>query len=430
MSTPSQIGRYEILDRIGAGGMGTVYRAKLPTLERIVALKILSDECLRHPDLVSRFRQEANMLARMDHPNIVNIFDLDEHNEKLFYVMEYLPRSLADEIYIRQADGATRGVRPISFRCALDWFVQIAQGLAAIHAEGVVHRDLSPQNILIDTDLTAKISDFGIAKQLGCPSMTKTGLTGIGKEMYVAPEQWVDFKRADARSDIYSAGVIFYLMLTAHFPVGRFDRPRELAPHVPSELDALVMRCLDYQPETRYPGGVELLAALQTIDVSTVPDLEPEPMTIDRQRPTPPPVAQTPTRMLDATPAPGQPPPAPEGLDQTPFAVSIEDVTGGFARPEASRGTAIFSVVLLFLLCLWPLNSVLAALLGTINLMRIKRNPVKYGGRDMSIVAVVVGVVELLYVPLIGWFVYFFEWPPFVWKLMQMFVNFLGYQFS
>ena len=269
-----KLGKYEIIEKIGEGGMGTVYKAKQPTLNKVVALKILADACAKDDDLVQRFMREAHIMASLpDYNHVVQVFDLDEVEGKYFYTMEYIPLSLAEYIGDTQDDmDQTRKVKRASKIISVETTIRITrhilEGLKVIHKADVIHRDISPQNILIvkeQDEITAKITDFGIAgvKDSG---LTKTGMGGIGKEIYVAPEQWESLSRSDARSDIYSLGILMYRMITGRLPGGTKPKePIELNPKVGKVLNTIILRATEELLEKRYQSAGEMLDVLEQV---------------------------------------------------------------------------------------------------------------------------------------------------------------------
>ncbi len=235
----------EILELIGQGGMGAVYKARQPALDRVVALKVLPPEAGRDPAFAERFGREALALARLSHPNIVAVHEVGQAGEFYYIVMEYV-----DGINLRQL---LRGghLRPEQ---ALRIIPQICDALQFAHEEGVVHRDIKPENILLDKKGRVKIADFGLAKLLGRDT-ENFALTGsrqvMGTLYYMAPEQVERPQEVDHRADIYSLGVVFYEMLTGQLPVGRFPLPSEKA-GTDAYLDGVVLHALEREPERRY----------------------------------------------------------------------------------------------------------------------------------------------------------------------------------
>jgi tRNA A-37 threonylcarbamoyl transferase component Bud32 len=235
----------ELLELIGQGGMGAVYKARQPSLDRLVAVKVLPPEAGRDPAFAERFGREARALARLSHPNIVAVHDVGRAGDLYYFVMEYV-----DGVNLRQLlrDGHLDPAQ------ALRIVPQICDALQYAHEEGVVHRDIKPENILLDRKGRVKIADFGLAKLLGrdTGNFTLTGSRQVmGTLYYMAPEQVERPLEVDHRADIYSLGVVFYEMLTGRLPVGRFPMPSEKA-GTDVRLDAVVLRALEREPERRY----------------------------------------------------------------------------------------------------------------------------------------------------------------------------------
>jgi serine/threonine protein kinase/TM2 domain-containing membrane protein YozV len=259
----------EILQFIGQGGMGAVYQARQPNLDRLVALKILPPQAGRDPGFAERFSREARALARLNHPNIVAIHDFGQAGEFYYLVMEYV-----DGTNLRQLE-RTRKLAP---REALAIVPQICDALQFAHDEGVVHRDIKPENILVDRRGRVKIADFGLAKLLGQERKDFTITEAnhvIGTPHYMAPEQVEHPQHVDHRADIYSLGVVFYEMLTGELPIGRFPTPSQKV-HVDVRLDEVVLRALEKEPERRYQQASVMKTEVETI-VTTPPPVIPPP---------------------------------------------------------------------------------------------------------------------------------------------------------
>ncbi len=244
---PKKIGPYEILGPLGKGGMGAVYKAMQPSLNRIVAIKVLPADFAKDPDSVARFHREAQTVAMLSHPNIVQIIDKGEDQGILYFAMEYVEGTSLD-VVLRQ--------RRLSLQEVVQIIKQIGRGLGAAHRAGVVHRDLNPRNILVSPTLTVvKLADFGISRvesvtrNLG--TLSTRDMT-LGSLHYLAPEQAVDASAVDHRADIYSLGVVFYEALTGRMPLGKFSLPSELNKDLPSEIDPVVLKCLATEPDNRY----------------------------------------------------------------------------------------------------------------------------------------------------------------------------------
>jgi predicted Ser/Thr protein kinase len=239
----------EILEMIGQGGMGVVYKAKQKNLDRIVALKVLSPQLSDDPEFVERFTREAKALAQLSHPNIVGIHDSGIHDRVPYLVMEYI-----DGTPLRKMMAGAK----LTPARALEVIPQICDALQYAHTHGVVHRDIKPENILIDRQGRVKIADFGLAKlsKVEESRITQSGYV-MGTPRYMAPEQFEATGRVDHRADIYSLGVVFYEMLTGEVPMGRFKPPSAKA-DVDRRLDPVVLKSLEREPDDRYQSAGEV----------------------------------------------------------------------------------------------------------------------------------------------------------------------------
>ncbi len=258
---PKQIGPYEILGPLGKGGMGTVYKAMQPSLNRIVAIKVLPPDFKADPERVERFHREAQTVAMLSHPNIVQIIDKGEDNGTLYFAMEYVEGTSLD-VVLRQ--------RRLSLQEVLGVIKQVSRGLGAAHRAGVVHRDLNPRNILVSPTLSVvKLADFGISRveavTRNIGTLTTREMT-LGSLHYLAPEQAVDATSVDHRADIYSLGVVLYEMLTGRMPLGKFSLPSELNKDLPSEIDPIVLKCLATEPGDRFPTVGALLEDIDKLE--------------------------------------------------------------------------------------------------------------------------------------------------------------------
>jgi eukaryotic-like serine/threonine-protein kinase len=270
-------GRYRVERELGHGGMATVYLARDQELERPVALKILAAHLAGEPGFYERFVREARMAARLSHPNIVQVFDAGEEDQRPFIVMEYVPgRTLAEETRQRGKLDAARVV---------DLALQICGGLELAHASGLVHRDIKPQNLVLREDGVVKIADFGIARAAEATKLTQIGSV-LGTAAYLAPEQATG-EPVTAAADIYSLGVVLYELLSGRTPyefnslaelvLKQREEPiaglREVEPSVPERLEAVIMRCLARNPDYRPRSAAELARDLAAAspDPPTVP---------------------------------------------------------------------------------------------------------------------------------------------------------------
>jgi predicted Ser/Thr protein kinase len=254
----------EILGLLGAGGMGAVYKARQPVLDRLVALKVLPASGVEGVNFEERFNREARALARLSHPNIVAVHEFGKADSLHFFIMEFV-----DGANLRQLEQAGR----LAPREALQIIPQICDALQYAHDEGVVHRDIKPENVLIDRKGRVKIADFGLAKILGVDA-DSLRLTAEGQVMgtphYMAPEQVERPLAVDHRADIYSLGVVFYEMLTGDLPLGKFSPPsRKYSLDV--RLDDVVLRALENDPARRYQKASEVKTQVETIANSSAP---------------------------------------------------------------------------------------------------------------------------------------------------------------
>ncbi|MBN2452312.1 MAG: protein kinase [Lentisphaeria bacterium] len=254
---PTRLGAYEIRGEIGRGGMAVVYQGIQPSLNRVVAIKVLPAPFASRPELVARFEREGTIIAQLSHPNVVQVIDRGREGDTLYIVTEYVDGGSLDT---RLGGGA------LPLQDVLDWSVQLCDALDHAHGIGVVHRDLKPSNILIEIRTRRpKITDFGIAQletsTAGFATLT-TENTSIGTMNYMSPEQRLDSHRVDHRTDIFSFGVILYQMLTGKLPIGHFRMPSFLRADVPIGLDAVVRKCLEESPEDRYQCAADIRADL------------------------------------------------------------------------------------------------------------------------------------------------------------------------
>ncbi|HEV8463223.1 MAG TPA: protein kinase [Gaiellaceae bacterium] len=250
--------RYELEELVGTGGMSSVFRAHDRLLDRKVALKVLHQQYTEDAEYVERFRHEARSVASLSHPNVVTVIDRGEHEGRQFIVFEYVDGENLKKLI-------ERGPLPVDQ--ALQLALQIARGLSFAHQQGLVHRDVKPQNVLLNGNGQAKVTDFGIARSLDVKhGMTQTG-TVLGTSDYIAPEQ-AQGQRVDAQTDVYSLGVVLYEMLTSDVPfegenfvavaMQHISQPaphvRAVRPDVPPRVDAAVQRAMAKEPQDRFPS--------------------------------------------------------------------------------------------------------------------------------------------------------------------------------
>jgi len=265
-------GRYRILDVLGDGGMARVFRAEDARLGRVVAVKILHQHYLSQPEFVRRFEQEAQLAARLSHPNIVAIYDVDRQGDTYYIVMEYVEGGSLKGLITRDA--------PLSPSLVAAVARQLGQALDAAHAHGVIHRDIKPENILLTPSYDVKVGDFGIARALTSAGQTATGMV-MGSVSYFSPEQ-AQGKPATAESDLYSAGVVLYEMLTGRLPFAAGNPlatamqhitqepapPRAIVPALPLAVDRVILQALSKDPTRRYHSGALLADALDAAIVT------------------------------------------------------------------------------------------------------------------------------------------------------------------
>lgn len=275
---PKQIGPYPIERLIGHGGMGRVYLGTHPKLNFPVAIKTLFPEYAAKPELRDRFMQTAKICAKLDHPNIVRVYDFGfEADGAPYLVLEYIAGGTLEE-HLNKS-----GV--ISPRRAVEVGISVACALAEAHKCGIVHRDVKPDNIMMASDGVCKLSDLGLAKidlleysireQQNYSRETKTG--GLGTLQYMAPEQALSAKDCDIRADIYSLGVSLFQLLTDKLPYETYDpdklyslwfnvpprSPHALRPEIPPELEQIILHCIEVEPENRYQTPQELREDLE-----------------------------------------------------------------------------------------------------------------------------------------------------------------------
>jgi serine/threonine protein kinase len=260
-------GRYEVEELVGHGGMSSVYKARDALLERHVALKILHDQYSTDEGFVERFKREARSVAQLQHPNIVTVIDRGEADGRQFIVFEYIDGENLKERVVRKGR--------LDLHKGLEIALEVARGLGFAHQNGIIHRDVKPQNVLLNGDGQAKVTDFGIARTLDVDGMTQTG-TVLGTSNYIAPEQ-ASGQRVDAHSDVYALGAVLYELLAGEVPfpgesfvavaMKHVHEPPpnllEARKDVPPRVAAAVDRALEKDPEQRFATMDEFAAELE-----------------------------------------------------------------------------------------------------------------------------------------------------------------------
>jgi serine/threonine protein kinase len=260
-----KVGTYQILEELGRGGMATVYKAYHASLDRHVAIKVMDAAMSNEHDFIERFRREARVIARLDNPHIVPVYDFDEHKGQPYLVLKFI-------------DGNTLGQRlklaPLSKTEILDIVTAVGSGLQYAHKQGILHRDIKPSNVLIARNGTSYLTDFGLAKMVE-NSSSLTGDTIVGTPHYISPEQALSTEKLDERTDIYSFGVMIYEMVTGRVP---FDadtafsiiedhiytpppRPTSIKPDLPIAVEDIILKALSKKSSDRYGTVSDLVNA-------------------------------------------------------------------------------------------------------------------------------------------------------------------------
>src|SRR5256884_1352915 len=264
--------RYQLGDAIGRGGMATIYRGHDMRMERVVAIKVLREVYSTNPKFVTRFQREARAASALQHPNIVQVYDYGQTDGNYYIVME-LVEGTDLRSYLSSHD-------VLDVDRAIIIAHDIALGLGAAHRRGIVHRDVKPQNVLIGTDGSIKLTDFGIVsvyKDTNTERLTTSGMT-LGTVHYFAPEQ-AQGEIVSPAADVYSLGIVMYEMLTGHPPFDgnspvvvamqhiqdQPEPPGQFNPAIPANLEEIILRCLEKEPGARFPDGSQLARALEML---------------------------------------------------------------------------------------------------------------------------------------------------------------------
>ncbi|MEW6207291.1 MAG: protein kinase [Acidobacteriota bacterium] len=314
----TMVGSYKITEKIGEGGMGAVFRGIDVMLEREVAIKMLRPELASQPQVVERFRSEAVTLAKLNHPNIATLYSFLRQGDHFFMVMEFVRGETLDDVIRRL------GAMPVEHATTL--FCQALEGIEHAHKMGIIHRDIKPANMMLAMDGALKVMDFGIARVLGTARLTRQGSV-VGTIEYMSPEQ-VRGEEGDARSDIYSLGILFYEMLTGRVPFHSTSEfalmkaqiedppppPRAFAPHIPIQIEQAIMRSLAKKPEARFQSGGEFREAVMRKTTTASRPIQAAPLPVASQ-PAASPSTQHGTIQFGTvgTPSGSAPTPAPSG---------------------------------------------------------------------------------------------------------------------
>ena len=266
---PKQIGAYRIERKLGQGGMGTVYLGKHENTGKLAAIKVLPASMAREEGFVARFAREIDAMHRVTGEHVVEMYDSGEWDGTYYYTMEFVDGETVTDRILRE--------KRLGWREVIEIACQMCKALKAAHNTGIIHRDLKPSNLLISKQGVCKLTDFGVAHVFAGDQLTATGGV-IGTVEYMSPEQ-AQGRRVDKRSDIYSLGAVMYVMLTGRPPFigksaldiaqkhkfGQFDSPRRIVPEIPHWLDEVVCKCLEKNPDNRYPDAYVLQLRLQEI---------------------------------------------------------------------------------------------------------------------------------------------------------------------
>lgn len=249
-----RIGEYLLIGKIGQGGAAEIYKARQESLDRDVAVKILSSNFSDDPEIVRRFERESKVIAKLNHPNIVNVIDKGSTGGRYYFIMNYIDGTSLREVI---------DSKKVSLKVKMEMIVQVCKALDYAHNNGVIHRDIKPTNVLIDRQGNALVADFGIAQIVGVPETEMTSSDMImGTLAYMSPEQKLSSTNVDQTTDIYATGVMIYEILIGKKPLGRFKLPSEINSSIPKEYDSIISKCLASEAKDRYQRAVELKDAV------------------------------------------------------------------------------------------------------------------------------------------------------------------------
>jgi serine/threonine protein kinase len=265
------VGKYQVVENLGRGGMAEVYKAYQETLDRYVAIKVMHSFLADEKGFLGRFQREARAMAALNHPNIVGVYDFDIFEEMYYIAMEYVSGGTLKDLIESMSDQEESLPLSVSTRVVLE----VADALAYAHGRGMVHRDIKPGNIMLTEDGRAVLTDFGIAKILSGPTFTATGAM-VGTPAYMSPEQGLG-KPGDERSDLYALGVLFYQMATGRLPYDAdtplavilkhvnepVPTPTDLNNDIPAAIQSVIVKAMAKDPEERYQSANEMIQKLQ-----------------------------------------------------------------------------------------------------------------------------------------------------------------------
>ncbi len=289
-TTPRAIGKYEVICKLGEGGMGTVYKARHPDTGEAVAVKVVKPKENPSPVLLKRFEQEFRAARQLEHPHIVRGLDFGRHGDSLFLVMEYVDGpSLGDRVESEGRLPEEEAVRLV---------VEVARALHEAHRQGIIHRDVKPDNILVGPDGRAKLTDLGLAKDVNDDADLTRPATGLGTPSFMAPEQFGDAKHADARCDVYSLAATLFVLVTGKLPfsgrgVGMLRKkladdltpPLKLVPGLCPRIDLAIRRALRADPGQRFANCEEFVVALTGAAVAPAAPVGKPILSLDRKAP-------------------------------------------------------------------------------------------------------------------------------------------------